>query len=104
MSILIDTSKAVQLIVNQSEISRETKIPQSTISRIVSGDVKSVRLGTIAPILDFLGFILIKKTDNLYPDDVVKNILSDVYDACHELNLDGEAIKKILAAVKGSKI
>lgn len=90
---------------NQSELAREAGMKQQTINRLAKEGLDSVTARNLAKLVDKLEFKLVEKgKGHRSEEEITREILQRVFDACAAAPIDDASRVRILAAVKGQKI
>jgi DNA-binding Xre family transcriptional regulator len=90
---------------NQSELARSAGMKQQTINRLANVGLESVTARNLAKLVDKLEFKLVEKgKGQRTEEEITREILQRVFDACAESPIDDASRVRIVAAVKGQKV
>lgn len=90
---------------NQSELARDADMKQQTINRLANVGLESVTARNLAKLADKLGYKLTEVgKGQRTEEEIVRDILQRVFDACAESPIDDASRMRIMASVTGKKI
>ena len=102
MGFLDELKKMIPLIGNQTETGKKAGVSQPTMSRIVNGDIGSVTVKNIAPLLDMFGFRLLAPGEKAETKDLkseIDRINVDVFSILAKRGVTTEIITEVQRAI-----